>query len=217
MRSDDALTLERLLSTRRSIRRYRDEIPDKALLERLIAAAGAAPSASNKQAWRFVVVRSRAVIERLAAAVREAVAEVSRHIEPDWRDAFEAYGAYFTRFEHAPVVIVPLYRSMTLLSNMTDVALADERRDAIARMEEQSGIVSASLAVMNLLLMAHAEGLGASGMTGPLVAGDAIRAILQVPPSWRVVAFVPLGFPDEAPHPTARRPVEHIIDWIDDA
>ena len=42
---------------------------------------------------------------------------------------------------------------------------------------------------------------------------DELEAILDANP----VAFVPLGFPDEAPQPTARRPVEHIIDWIDDA
>ena len=63
---------------RRSVRRFKPDMPDRALIEALIEVATTAPSASNKQPWRFLVVTNRAVIERLAAAVREAVASSSR-------------------------------------------------------------------------------------------------------------------------------------------
>src|SRR5262249_24044765 len=108
------------MCSRRSVRRFKPDVPDRALIERLIAAAITAPSASNKQPWRFVVVTNRDVIARMATAVREEVAGIANHIAPDCRPAFQAYGDYFTRFEEAPVVIVPLFSSLTVLSNLVD-------------------------------------------------------------------------------------------------
>ena len=60
-------------------------------------------------------------------------------------------------------------------------------------MEHTSGVVSTALAVENLLLTAHALGLGASGMTGPLLATDQLAELLHVPPSWHFVAVIPVG------------------------
>ena len=52
-------------------------------------------------------------------------------------------------------------------------------------------------------------------MTGPLVAADAIREILRVPASWHVVALVPIGFADEEPAATARKPADVVTQWIE--
>lgn len=203
-----------LMQSRRSVRRFKPEVPARELIERLLEAAVTAPSASNHQPWRFLVVTDRAVIGRLAAAVRGAVGEVAAHVEPAWQPAFRAYGDYFTRFESAPVVIVPLYKGLTLLSNMVGPALPEARRRAIGLMEENSGLIGTSLAIQNLLLMAHASGLGASGMTGPLVALEEVRAILEVPGAWQVAAFVPVGFADETPAPPGRKSIDAVVRWI---
>ena len=203
-----------LLATRRSVRRFRDDAPPRELLERLVEAAVTAPSASNKQPWRFVIVTDRARIASLAAAVREAVARIAPHIEPAAVDAFRAYGDYFTRFEAAPALIVPLHKSLTVLSNLVDADLDPADRARIEAMERQSGLIGTSLALENLLLMAHALGLGASGMTGPLVADDRLRALLDVPPSWNITALVPVGWPAEAPAPTSRKTAESVTRWI---
>lgn len=203
-----------LLSSRRSVRRFRADLPPRELLERLVEAAVTAPSASNKQPWRFVVVTDRARIEALAAAVRETVARITPHVEPAAVDAFRAYGDYFTRFEAAPALLVPLHRSLTILSNLVDADLETADRVRIEAMERQSGLIGTSLALENLLLMAHALGLGASGMTGPLVADDRLRALLDVPASWNITALVPVGWPAEEPAPTSRKPAESVIRWI---
>jgi hypothetical protein len=42
-------------------------------------------------------------------AVRAAVDRVALAVEPAFEPAFRAYGDYFTRFELAPLVIVPIY------------------------------------------------------------------------------------------------------------
>jgi len=202
------------MKSRRSIRRFKPEKPDRGMILKLIEAAITAPSASNRQPWRFLIVTDRESIEKLARSVREAVDRVAHHVEPTWQASFRTYGDYFTRFEEAPVVIVPLSRSLTLLSNMVDGKLSEGDRERISAMEARSGLIGTSLAIQNLLLMAHSLGLGASCMTGPLIAVDRIRKILDVPGSWQVVALIPVGFPAEEPSPTERKPVDKVVRWI---
>lgn len=203
--------LHELLSMRRSVRRFKPDALPRALIASLIASAVTAPSASNKQPWRFLVVQRREMIDAMAAAVRDAVERMARSIDPGFEASFRAYGDYFTRFEAAPVTIVPLFRPFTILSNM--VVDGDVR--AIRTMERDSGLIGTSLAMQNLLLAAHAAGLGASGMTGPLIAVDELRALLRVPPSWEIAALIPIGYPDETPPQTARKSPESVTQWID--
>ncbi|MBI3894032.1 MAG: nitroreductase family protein, partial [Candidatus Wallbacteria bacterium] len=115
-----------LMRARRSVRRFKPQAPDRATLERLFEAAVAAPSASNQQPWRFFVVRDRALIERLAAAVRESVARIAVAVRPSLEASFRAYGDYFTRFEGAPVVVAALFRGLPLLTQMVDDRLTAE-------------------------------------------------------------------------------------------
>ncbi|HJY79061.1 MAG TPA: nitroreductase family protein [Burkholderiales bacterium] len=209
------MTLEDAIRLRRSIRRYRDDKPARELVEKLLEMAVHAPSASNKQPWRFFVVDERATIERMAAAVENAVQKITSHIEPRFADAFRAYGDYFVRFREAPVVIVPAFRELVVLSNLVDAATSAEDRETIRTMEFNSGLISTSLALQNLMLYAHSIGLGSSCMTGPLVAARGIKALLGIPESWHLAACVPVGYPAESPQPVGRKSVDTVVRWID--
>jgi nitroreductase len=209
------MTVEDAIRLRRSIRRYQADRPARELIEKLLDMAVCAPSASNKQPWRFFVVDERATIERMAAAVGTAVERIARHIEPRFGDAFRAYGDYFVRFREAPVVIVPAFRELVVLSNLVDAATSAKDRETIRAMEFNSGLISTSLALQNLMLYAHSVGLGSSCMTGPLVAAGEIKAILGVPDSWHVAACVPVGYPAEAPQPVGRKSVDTVVRWVD--
>lgn len=55
-----------LLHQRRSIRRYTNQTISDEQLEQLLRAAMAAPSASNKQPWQFVVIQERAMLSQLS-------------------------------------------------------------------------------------------------------------------------------------------------------
>ena len=204
-----------LLRARRSVRRFRAEVPPAALVEELVAAAVTAPSAGNQQPWRFLAVRGRPRLDALGAAVTRAVDEVAPHVAPSWRAEFRTYAAYFSRFAAAPLVLVVLYRPSRLLSNLVDDALPASLRARVTTMEETSGLVSAACAIENLLLAATARGLGSCVMTGPLLAGETLRALLPLPASLRVASFVALGYPDEEPAAPARRDVAKVLRWID--
>jgi nitroreductase len=151
----------------------------------------------------------------MAVEVRGAVDRIARHIEPASEAVFRAYGDYFTRFEGAPVVIVALHRPLRVLSNLAAPGMAEDDRARIAVLEAGSGLMGTAMALQNLLLAAHALGLGASGMTGPLVAADKLRALLEVPDSWEIGGLVPVGFPAEEPAATERKTVAQVVRWID--
>jgi len=207
--------LHELMASRRSVRRFRPDVPGREVVERVIQSAVTAPSASNRQPWRFLVVIRRSTIDALAGAVQTAVDRIALAIEPEFEASFRAYGDYFRRFEAAPSVIVPLFREITTLSNLTGSRLAADDRRRIAAMERDSGLIGVSLALQNLLLACHAAGLAASAMTGPLVASDDLREILKVPASWSIAALVPIGYADEAPPPTQRKSGSQVTQWLD--
>jgi nitroreductase len=55
-----------LIKTRRSVRKYKSEMPSDDQMKKCIEAACSAPSAHNSQPWKFVVVKDRESIEKLA-------------------------------------------------------------------------------------------------------------------------------------------------------
>ncbi len=206
--------IDELFRSRRSVRAFTAEPVSEATILELLDLAITAPSASNKQPWRFLVVTSRDTICAMADAVREARARILDATPETSRDAIAAYGDYFTRFEGAPCVIVPIHRPLALLSSLTEGHLAAPEHAAIARMESESALVGVSLAVMQLLLAAHARGLGASGMTGPLIARARLAELLGVPPGWDIALLVPLGHPAEAPAPTERKSASKVARFL---
>lgn len=212
--SSRAELLSELMHTRRSVRRFTAELPSAGLIERVLRDALSAPSASNKQPWRFYVIQARSMIDAMAQAVRASIEQIAASVPSESEPAFRAYGDYFTRFEAAPLVIAPICRGPQLLSNLCDETLASETRASVAAMERDSALVSTALALENLLLSAHANGLGASAMTGPLVAAPRLRALLSVPDSWSLVALVPLGYAAEVPQTTERKQLEAVVRWV---
>jgi nitroreductase len=210
--------LEALLKSRRSVRAFKEDAVPRDLTLRVLSAAVLAPSASNKQPWRFFILENRATLASLANTIRTEKERISSHIAPEIRDSFVAYGDYFTRFERAPLVIAVAARSLTILSNLVDdsseTPLDHDTIATIKKMEDDSGLVGSALAIGNMLLAAHALGLGASAMTGPLIARGAVERAFEVPKGWSIVALVALGFADESPKPTDRKDATIVTRWI---
>jgi nitroreductase len=77
-----------------------------------------------------------------------------------------------------------------------------------------SRIQSVASAIAYLLLVLHQMGLGAVWMTGPTQAKDEIEKILKVPPGIDIVAFIPVGYPDEEAISRGRKPVSEVSEVI---
>ncbi len=89
------MNIRDLMTSRRSVRRFKTEKPTREAVEELIEMAVTAPSASNKPPWRFFVTEDRGKIDTLAEAVATAVDRIAAHVDPAFADAFRGYGDYF--------------------------------------------------------------------------------------------------------------------------
>lgn len=93
------------------------------------------------------------------------------------------------------------------------IVVAVELREARSaygpRGEELYGIQDSAAAIQNLLLAAHARGLGTCWVGA--FRERSVAEALALPASQRPVAIVPVGRPAEAPSPPPRRPVEDLV------
>lgn len=193
------------LTTRRSIRRYTpDPIPDK-LIAQLLTAASWAPSAHNRQPWRFAVLRHAQVKERLAHAMGQKLRTdlTADGIAPDLID--KDVGRSYQRITGAPLLIL-------LCLTMEDM---DHYPDARRQHHEWvMAVQSTALAGQNLLLAAHALGLGACWMCAPLFVPEIVRQTLNLPASWQPQALITVGFPAEMKNKT-RHPLTKLVRFIE--
>lgn len=198
------MTLHNLLQARRSIRRYTADPVAPELIERLLTAATWAPSAHNRQPWRFAVIRSAAAKARLANAMGERL-RADRLADGDPPEAIEQDAARsYARITGAPVVIA-------LCLTMADMDMYPDTRRKKA--EYLMAVQSVAMAAQNLLLAAHAEGLGACWLCAPLFCPEAVRAALALPEDWEPQALITLGYPANAGKLPVRRSLGEGVVW----
>ena len=199
MPPDDVLALIR---SRRSLRRYTSQPVPAAVLERLLTAAVWAPSAHNRQPWRWVTVTAPEARQRLARAMDEQL-RADRLADGDAPEAVEADAARsYARISGAPVVLV-----VCLALDDMDVYPDARRQNAEFLMVVQS----VAMSVQNLLLAAHSEGLGACWLCAPLFCAAVVLGALDLPGDWQPQALVTLGYPASAGKPAVRRPLADVV------
>ncbi len=178
----------RLVRERRSIRRYTDRQIPHELLEALLEAARWAPSAHNRQPWRFCVVTDQALKQRLAERMGE---QWRRDLEADGMDGDEI--ARRVRLSRMRIAGAPaLFVVCVTMADMDHYA--DERRNVA---EWTMAVQSTALACQNLLLAAHYHGLGACWMCAALFAPEILTETLGLPGEWQPQALLTVGYPAE--------------------
>ena len=202
------LELSALVRSRRSIRRFSPEPISRQVLEELVELASRAPSPHNRQPWRFAVLRGPRVKARLAFAMGERL-RADRSRDGDPAEQIEADVARSrARIEGAPVALV------AALSMRDMDSYADGPRSEAERM---MAVQAVAAAVQNMLLLAHARGLGACWMCAPLFCPDTVRAALELPEDWEPQALVTLGRADGPGRDRPRRSVEQTAIWLEDS
>lgn len=195
-----------LLKSRRSVRRFSQEPLPQEDLEKLIEAARWAPSNHNRQGWKFVALTDHERIRDLAQQVK---AELTEKFTSESGLLSQQVGEavlHATLFAEAPCVLLVMHKRPT--------ALASEMLAGTPNPELISGEpLSAAMAVQNLLLAAHALGLGACMMTAPLLASEAIRSVADLPPGLVPTCLVAVGYPAETPEAPRRKRVDQILEY----
>jgi nitroreductase len=176
---------------RRSVREYTALSVDPQIIRSLIDAAVHAPNAVNQQPWTFTVVRDQTVLGRISdGAKRHMLATMppSRHSDyfrPRLSDP------NFHIFYHAPVLVL------------------------ISVIEQGPWIVEdCALAAENLMLAAHAAGLGTCwiGFAQSFLNTPDGKKALDLPTAWVSVAPIIVGHPKAAIPAVSRR--EPVVKWV---
>ena len=199
------MPLVEAMLTQRAVRRLLPDPVDDDIVLRCIELALKAPTGSNGQNWEFVVVKDRAVKERLAARYRQSWAvygnagKVATRRDPAMAKVLRAVAWQVEHFADLPVLVIACLRG----SRLPVVPLPP-----IAQSSYYGSIYPS---VQNLLLAARAMGLGASLITLPLWSTASARHILGLPVSVMPCCVVPLGWPRGRYGPTTRKPVGEVV------
>jgi nitroreductase len=214
----DIQSLEKLIRSRRTIRRWKkQEVPDD-LIKKAVEIATWAPNGGNYQGWHFIVVKDSRVIENLANTVQSVADRIASWPEAaKWKEEIDRYRKNSSFFRNAPVCIGVFVSQYA--GPMDKVLQARESFDPEAarivtyRRSAPTAIQSAAAAVTTMSLVFHQMGLGAVWLGGPLVAKREIEEILKSPKGKDLVCLVALGYPDESPQ-RDRRPAEEVMQFI---
>ena len=202
----DEIGLFEALYTQRAIRHLRPDPVPQELVHRVLEAATKAPSAENRQPWRFVVIQDAGLKEVLAVYYGEAWEQ--QYGPPGSRPSPSRIEVSATHLAHhlAEVPVLILACLETRESPSSAVAAGRPMAPRYA---------SIYPAVQNLLLAARGLGLGAVLTTVALGYEQEIRAILDIPDNMELCALIPLGWPTgEEPYgPTTRRSVEELTHY----
>jgi len=179
---------------RRSIRSYQSKPVPKEVIQTVLEAVSWAPSAHNSQPWRFIVLEDAKVKRNLAEQMADAWAiDTTRDnqvVEAKMRNE------RVERFAGAPVLI---------LASLTREGLREFSDEVRQDIERDLAVASLGAGIQNLLLAAHANGLGACWYCAPAFCKQLVQKTLKIPQHVEPHAFIILGYPEEYPPAPPRK------------
>jgi nitroreductase len=210
--------LEKLIKGRRSVRQWKkQEVPEE-LLRKAVELATWAPNGGNYQGWRFVIVKKKETIGKMANAVQSVADKIASWPEAmSWQEDVNRYQKNASFFRNAPVCIGVF--SGVYQSPMDKVLVARESFDREAkeilgfRKSAPTAIQSGAAAVTTMLLVFHQMGLGAVWLVSPIQAKKEIEAILKVSSNMDLICLIAVGYPNESPQ-RDRKPVDQVLDFV---
>jgi F420 biosynthesis protein FbiB-like protein len=186
------------ITARRSIRRFKDKpLPDEAL-RAVLEAATQAPSAKNRQPWRFIVVQGEEKRAGMVRAMRQGIA----NMKAEGEDVGSAEGSAWV-MEQAPVTVF-VYNP-----------------EGIHPWEEHSfhqmwldvvNTQSIGAALQNMTLAAQELGLGSLWICDVFYAYTELGEWLGE--ESQMIAAMALGYADESPPARPRMAVDEVTRWV---
>ncbi len=169
--------------TRRSIRRYKPDTIDHAILEKVIETASYAPSWKHTQITRYIAIEDPAVIEKIAS---------------DYTNEFNA-----NTIRQAPVLM-----AITYIKERSGY----ERDGSFSTPKgDRWQMFDAGVATQTFSLAAHDAGLG-TVILG-LFDEKGISELLHIPETQELMCLVALGYPDIDPEAPKRKPVDTLLTY----
>jgi nitroreductase len=185
---------------RRSIRDYKSDPIPKDVLDKLLEALRLAPSAGNRQPYKFIFVQDEETRKKLAAACR---------FSPTRLDGQEFIA-------HAPLVVVACGSTRKAITRyykggkvFLTIGTTPEEIDKDPIEYDNTMPIDLAIALDHLTLVAAAEGLGTCWIGG--LDELEVKRLLSIPDDMRVSIVMPVGYPVSWPEARPRKPVERLI------
>ncbi len=194
-----------ILRARRSIRAFQERPIPREVLERVLEGAIWAPSADNRQPWRFVVLQGERKQE-FAALLRRTAEGLDPGLSPH-RWLYRHGIRNSARFVDGSAATILAFAAFARDSLPIRVVASG---DLVPLFTWTLVVQSVAAAVQNLLLEAHACGLGGAWLGYPYLAGPEIKAWLGE--EGELQATIILGYPAEERRST-RRPLGEAVRW----
>lgn len=175
--------LSALIAWRRDVRRFRSDPVDEDVLRECVRLASLSPSVGNSQPWRFVRVADPARRSAVIASFERCNAAASGDYDDERRAAYDRLKLEGLR--EAPV-------HLAVFCDEATEAGGGLGRATMPEMLRYSVVT----AVHTFWLAARARDLGVGWVS--ILEPDAVAACLEVPPGWRLVAYLCVGTPVEA-------------------
>jgi nitroreductase len=209
-------TLLEIIASRRSVRKLKTTQIPESDIRTLLWAATMAPSGANMQPWKFIVIKNKQLQDKLANLVLEKTGKFEK------RNILSANAASRIRdsnfFGKAPALVAVLVNYNQAHHGFLEKIAKAMKVNISEAIFPDSGFVeiqSAAAAIENLLLVAHAMGYGACWLRIPSWSKDDLEHALIVKKPWHLMAFIPLGLPDETPDFPGRKGVDEVKEDIE--
>jgi len=192
------------IAKRRSIRHYKPDAIPQEVLDRLLNTLRLAPSGSNRQPWKFIVVRDQEMREKLAA--------VCRYTMPSGKLNVQKWVA------EAPVIIVACgFEKEAAAGFIRDGEFFIAKGEVIIdEMGKKSGEYTSlmawdlAIALDHFSLAAMAEGLGTCWIAG--LNEREVKKLFAIPDDARAQLAMTVGYPASSwPSPRSRKSIDEII------
>lgn len=211
----DCSSLVQLMRSRRSCRKYASRQVPLDMLEDLVKVGTTAPSGTNSQSWNFVILPERGDVEILGSLTADFYRQLNAQAKnPLYRFlarlvAGDKLGRYYRQYYDSVNEALREWDEKhvdRLFHGAVAAILVTGKREASCPAED------ALLATQNILLAAHALGLG-SCLIGFVVEAmrrsSKTRRLMAIPADEEIYSVIGLGFPAmHYPHVAGRRPVQ---------
>ncbi|MDR0563212.1 MAG: nitroreductase family protein [Spirochaetaceae bacterium] len=187
---------------RRSIRTFLEKDIDRAILEKILTAGMSAPSAKNRQPWKFIVIANERKHDMISIIKSGLEHEKSgAGLLPNFKQYISSAEHTVKIMEEAPVTLFVINTENVFLLNQT----AEEK------LFEMANIQSIGASIQNILLAALEYGIGSLWICDIYFAYHELRTWLNT--EQQIIAAVSLGYPNETPFPRARKRIDAIVEW----
>ena len=177
------------ITTRQSIPVLKSDPVPRDLIEQILTAAVQAPNHHRVRPWRFVVLMGEA-----RRRLGEVMAQSKKKDNPD-----------------GPEAVLDVERAKPLRAPVLIAVGVEKPLDP--KVIEIENVCAVAAAAENLLLAAHALGLGGMWRTGPAAYDQEVKAHLGFASDQHIIAFLYIGYPEGEPKPKQRLSYEDRTIW----